>query len=270
VTLLHLGVVLFENPASELERLVRSFRALERDSAVELRFRFLDNSAAPLLQAVVETAFGQGAYRWTGENRGFGTAHNRGLQEAMAAGADGYLCVNPDAVLHPRCVQELLAVGSTPGTGLVDARTFPEEHPKPYDQRTGETPWCAGTVLLVRREAFLATGGFDERIFLYGEDVDLSWRARAAGLVTRTAARALVLHWVEQRPLAASREEAVIRSAAYLGRKWGAPGFARRYERLYRRLTGRPLELGEVAPVPAADRRHADFAHGVRFARSRW
>ena len=123
-----------------------------------------------------------------GQNRGFGTTHNIGMREAFAAGAEGYLCVNPDAVLHPACLPRAVGhVGLRPRTGLVDARTFPEEHPKPYDPSTGETPWCAGTVLLVRREAFLATGGFDEQLFLYGEDVDLSWRTRAAGLVTRTA-----------------------------------------------------------------------------------
>ena len=267
---LHLGVVLFENQASEAERLLRSLRALEREPQVKLVLRFLDNSPAPLLRPLIEASLGVGTYTWTGQNRGFGATHNLGLREAMAAGAEAYLCVNPDAVLHPRCLRELWALGSATGAGLVDARILPEEHPKPYEPGTGETPWCAGTVLLVCRQAFLATGGFDERMFLYGEDVDLSWRTRAAGFIVRTAPRALALHWVEQRPLTAGRQREVLRSAAYLGRKWGAPGFARRYERLYRRVAGERLVLPEISPVPLADRRHADFRHGLRFARSRW
>lgn len=270
MTSLHLGVVLFENRASELEQLLRSLGALETDPDVQLRTHFLDNSPSDALRSTVAAALGTDAYRWTRENRGFGATHNLGMREAFAAGAEAYLCVNPDAVLHPASVRELWGTSLRPRTGLVDARTFPEEHPKPYDPATGETPWCAGTALLVRREAFLATRGFDEQLFLYGEDVDLSWRTRAAGLVTRTAPGALVLHWVEHRPLERARELEVLRSAAYLGRKWGADGFARRHARLFEHLAGTPLAPLVPAEIPLGARRVADFRHGLRFARSRW
>ncbi len=105
---------------------------------------------------------------------------------------------------------------------------------------------------------------------MYGEDVDLSWRVRAAGLQSRTAAGARVLHWVEYRPLTRGRRLQVLRSAAYLGRKWGAGAFARSHERLYRELSGERLEHPPISPVSPKARSVADFRHGVRFARSRW
>jgi GT2 family glycosyltransferase len=271
VARLRIGLVLFESSRTELERLVRSLASAELPPDLQVETRALDNSPDATLEPAVTALLGRGTYGWTGANRGYGATHNLGMREAFSAGADGYLCLNPDAVLHPRCLRELWTAATLPGTGLVDARTFPEEHPKPYDPETGETPWCTGTALLVRPAAFTATGGFDEALFMYGEDVDLSWRVRAVGLRVRTAPGALVHHWVEHRALTLERELRVLRSAAYLGRKWGDDDFASRYERLFQARTGRPLEL-EAPPshVPAAARQVADLTHGVRFARSRW
>lgn len=52
--------------------------------------------------------------------------------------------------------------------------------------------WIAGMFILFRREAFAGAGGFDERYFLYYEDVDLGTRLRLAGwrLAVCTSARA--------------------------------------------------------------------------------
>ena len=270
VALLRIGIVLFENTPAELERLARSLNASELGPDLQAEVRALDNSPSSALGPVVTELLGPTAYRSTGTNRGYGAAHNQGMRDAFSAGADAYLCLNPDAVLHPRCLRELWAAACAADTGLVDARTFPEEHPKPYDPETGDTPWCTGTALLVRPAAFMATGGFDEALFMYGEDVDLSWRSRAAGLRTRTAPGALVHHWVEHRPLTPERELQVFSSAAYLGRKWGDEAFAARYERLFQMRAGKAPERPVLAPVPDPARRIADFAHGVRFVRSRW
>jgi GT2 family glycosyltransferase len=51
-----------------------------------------------------------------------------------------------------------------------------------------------GGAALYRREAFEAVGGFDERIFLYYEDLDLALRLAARGGVCQLAPEARALH----------------------------------------------------------------------------
>ncbi|WP_299952280.1 glycosyltransferase [uncultured Modestobacter sp.] len=51
-----------------------------------------------------------------------------------------------------------------------------------------------GSALVVRRSAFEEVGGFDERYFMFFEDVDLGWRLWLAGHRVRYVPRALVLH----------------------------------------------------------------------------
>ena len=76
-----------------------------------------------------------------------------------------------------------------------EARQLPYEHPKDYDPVSGDTPWCSGACVMVRRAAFDAVGGFDPAFFLYCEDVDLSWRLRAAGWRLRYVPQASLRHF---------------------------------------------------------------------------
>ena len=55
-------------------------------------------------------------------------------------------------------------------------------------------PWAVGAFLLVRRAAWDEIGGFDPAMWMYAEDLDLGWRMRQAGWVTRYEPRAIVLH----------------------------------------------------------------------------
>ncbi|MEP6842221.1 MAG: glycosyltransferase, partial [Pseudolysinimonas sp.] len=47
--------------------------------------------------------------------------------------------------------------------------------------RARDAGWLSGSCLLVRRSAFDAIDGFDERYFMYFEDVDLGFRLGKAG-----------------------------------------------------------------------------------------
>jgi N-acetylglucosaminyl-diphospho-decaprenol L-rhamnosyltransferase len=56
-----------------------------------------------------------------------------------------------------------------------------QDHVDRAPARPTDVESLAATSLVIRRSAFDAVGGFDERHFLYGEDLDLCHRLRAAG-----------------------------------------------------------------------------------------
>jgi N-acetylglucosaminyl-diphospho-decaprenol L-rhamnosyltransferase len=268
-----LGVVLYQNSRRELSRLVASLELNRRSPGVPpFEVMWLDNSPTEALREVLEELLPGADYRPSGGNLGFGVAHNLLMARAFERrGVRYYVCVNPDAVLHPDCVRELVAeAGRHPRPGLVEARMFPDEHPKPYHPITHETAWCSGCLLLVTRELYETVGGFDERFFMYCEDVDLSWRARAEGFSTSVAPAALAHHYTVTREVRPRREQSVRRSGALLGAKYGDAAFTRRCLKEYAALGGPPFPAPVLERPPRALARVADFSHHLDFAGGRW
>lgn len=131
-------------------------------------------------------------------NEGYGRANNIGLR---AAASGLVLVLNPDIVLDPGAVQALVdAAARYPEAGMLaprivepDGRFFfqPRSLLSPYLENPGGrlvlpegdccAPFLSGACFLVRRELFLALGGFDSEIFLFYEDDDLCRRVADAG-----------------------------------------------------------------------------------------
>lgn len=131
-------------------------------------------------------------------NEGYGRANNIGV---AAAGTPYVLIVNPDLELgHGAAAALLEAAERYPDAGMLAPRIVEPSgriflQPRsllspPHLNRAGTMavpegdaclPFLSGACLLVRREVFLALGGFDPAIFLFYEDDDLCRRMRDAG-----------------------------------------------------------------------------------------
>jgi GT2 family glycosyltransferase len=160
--------------------------------------------------------------------RSLGYAANLNLGVARSRG-DAILAVNPDAVpapgavaalsgfmdAHPRCgVAGPRMVypggGAQPSrrrfptvSGTIVRRTplrrvLPQRHHFHLDEPAPPGPvqadWMLGGFLLLRRAMLDELGGFDERFRLYGEDIDLQYRAMRAGWERWYVPAALVRH----------------------------------------------------------------------------
>lgn len=129
-----------------------------------------------------------------GKNVGFGQGNNR----AAALGEGEYIFfLNIDTTVRSDTLKQILfEVESDDGrTGIWELRQLPFEHPKMYDPLNGETSWSSGACFVIRRSLFEKIEGFDRHIFMYAEDVDLSWRVRAEGYLIQYIPRAVVHHY---------------------------------------------------------------------------
>ena len=209
-------------------------------------------------------------YLSTRGNIGFGAGHNALMQEAFARGADIYIAANPDGAFHHNAIIALLQMMKAHNhRALVEAIQFPVEHPKSYDPFTFETSWTSGACLAIPRQAYEELGGFDESFFMYCEDVDLSWRARANGFALRVCPRALFLHGVSNRRRDPRVLKMIFGSGVILARKWGNSKFEAWLGRELKAIGATPPDIRPKI-VPDQWRWIADFNHQFSFSETRW
>jgi GT2 family glycosyltransferase len=195
------------------ERLARTLAALE---AQEPRPEVViaDNSEDGAGGALARERFPWVRAAEFGENLGFGKALNRAVREQPG---DPIVFLNDDVTVEPGFVSGLMEA-LTPEVEMVAAVLLQERQPDRidsagvvadrtllgFDYLNGESVSAladaddplgpTGGAALYRRDAFEAVGGFDERIFLYYEDLDLALRLRQAGARCGLAPDARGLH----------------------------------------------------------------------------
>ena len=166
----------------------------------------------------------------TGGNLGYGTAVNRAVSEYGLDVQDFFVVANPDVQWGPRSIDLLLeAAARWPRAGSLgplirdpDGTVYPSARHLPSIVRGGmhavvgpvwkSNPWTAayrqertdpseravgwlsGSCLLLRGSAYAEIAGFDERYFMYMEDVDLGDRLGRAGWQNIYVPTSEVLH----------------------------------------------------------------------------
>jgi GT2 family glycosyltransferase len=118
----------------------------------------------------------------TGNNLGFGAGANRA---ARIGSSEAILFVNPDGDLDEEALNNLERAVWAPGVIAVSARQGQGRELSIHRMRryAPELKWLPGACLAVRRQSFERVGGFEERLFMYGEDVDLSIRLAKHGRI---------------------------------------------------------------------------------------
>jgi GT2 family glycosyltransferase len=187
-------LIVLYNSEKFIEPLLNSLRRV----TIPITLYFLDNASSDKTVEKVAAALPALPIRTfllrSLTNNGFAGGMNLLARQSRS---EFIFLLNPDTELEEGCLERLFnRIAEDAAIGMCEARQQPREHPKTFDPQTGETSWCTGAAVLIRRKAFEEAGGFDERIFfMYCEDVDLSWKLWLGGWRCIYAREAIVRHY---------------------------------------------------------------------------
>jgi len=221
-------VIVNWNSGAQLRECLASFAKAAGDDVTLARVTVVDNASTDGSCEGLEAALPLTVIRNT-ENRGFAAACNQG---AAGSDAEYLLFLNPDTRLMPGSLELPVrylqsehheAVGIV-GIQLLDSnghvarntartpsarsmignslgldRLMPSVFPPHFvgewaHHETRTVDQVMGAFFFVRRSVFKALGGFDERFFVYYEDLDFAMRARAQGWSSVYLATAQAFH----------------------------------------------------------------------------
>jgi GT2 family glycosyltransferase len=202
--MINVSIVLYNHTFSEISPLIECLRK----STIVSQVFLIDNS--PSENPVLKTL--STSYHYTGKNLGYGAAHNIAIRQTLEQGLPYHLVINPDISFEPAIlskIEDFMNNNSDIGllmpkilypTGEIQylCKLIPTPFdliirrflPKSWTQRRIEkfelhssgynevmnVPYLSGCFMFLRTEALRQVGLFDERFFMYPEDIDLSRR----------------------------------------------------------------------------------------------
>ncbi len=205
---LNASIVLYHNAHDEVLKTIKSFL----DTSLQGKLFLIDNSSTDTLKTLANEDE-RIEYIFNDANFGYGTAHNIALRRSIEEGVLYHLVLNPDVLIHngtleslvfymqthPHCanimpqvlypdgrIQHLCKRLPTPMDlflrRFIPIKAWRKLHASAYElhytryDTVMNVPSLSGCFMLLRVEALRDVGLFDERFFMYMEDVDLNRR----------------------------------------------------------------------------------------------
>lgn len=200
-------------------------------NGIEGEIIVVDNHSTDGSKEYFKDRFPQVNFIWNTVNLGFGKANNLGLKYATG---DYVLFLNPDTLLPEDCLEKCiqflqahhdngaLGVKMMDGSGRFlkeSKRSFPYPFTSLYkltglanlfprskifaryhlgnldENENHYVDVLAGAFMMLPRKILEVVKGFDEDFFMYGEDIDLSYRIQQAGFVNYYFAETSIIHF---------------------------------------------------------------------------
>ena len=231
-------VILNYNVRYFLELCLKSvFQAVQN---IEAEIIVVDNASEDDSVQMIKQLFPEAILIENKDNVGFSKGNNIGVKKAIGE----YVCIlNPDTVVPEDVFENLLKFSETKeklgivGCKLINGRGIflPESKRNiPYVKaaikkllgnsedyyaenvdinKNGVVDVLVGAFMLLKRDVYNKIGGFDEDYFMYGEDIDISYRVLKAGYHNYYYGKSAVIHY---------KGESTLRDKLYAKRFYGA------------------------------------------------
>ncbi|WP_420572416.1 glycosyltransferase family 2 protein [Kordia sp.] len=231
-------IILNYNVRYFLEACIRSVQSAI--TALDAEIIVVDNNSPDDSCDMMRNTFPEIQFIANKENVGFAKANNQGVKVAKGE----YICIlNPDTIVANDTFTQLLQftadtenVGSI-GCKLIDGSGMflPESKrniPTPMvsvkkilgnknsgyysnlkEDEIGKIDILVGAFMLMKKEIYQKVGGFDEDYFMYGEDIDLSYKIKKAGFQNYYYGKTTVIHY---------KGESTLKDKTYAKRFYGA------------------------------------------------
>ena len=203
-------------------------KALE---GIEGEILVVDNASQDGSREYLETRFPCVRFTWNSQNGGFAVANNQAIKNARGR---FILFLNPDTIVAENTISNCIKfMEAKPDAGAVgvmmvdgggkflkeskraypslwtsffkmtglsslfpNSRLFGRYHLGHLDlHKNHEVDVLAGAFFMTRKEVLEKTGGFDEDFFMYGEDIDLSYRIQKQGFKNYYCADTSIIHF---------------------------------------------------------------------------
>ena len=204
---------------------------LKASQEIEAEIIVVDNNSSDGSREFFEGLFPGVRFYWNPANSGFAKANNTALQYARG---EYILFLNPDTIVPEDCLVKCLSFlkeqnsGGALGIKMLDgagnflkeskrafpspltslyklsglaklfprSKTFAKYHLGYLDEnKDHEVDVLAGAFIMIPRNILEKVGTFDEIFFMYGEDVDLSYRVQASGFKNYYFAGSSIIHF---------------------------------------------------------------------------
>jgi GT2 family glycosyltransferase len=204
---LTVSIVLYKTPINDIHQVIESLKFFKG----KVQLFFVDNSPTDDLRVECRSIL-PFDYIHMPKNPGFGTGHNVAIKKAQEIGSNYHLVLNADVYFHKDIISPMLKyLDEHPNIGQIMPKVINEDGtvqrlcklvPTPADlllrrfffrkaknrsnshfelHKSGYdkimfVPYLSGCFMLLRQSALKEIGMFDERFFMYPEDIDLTRR----------------------------------------------------------------------------------------------
>lgn len=221
-------IILNYNTKDLLENCINS--VLNQQTKERIKVVVVDNNSSDQSASMVEQKFPQVEVIKSSVNGGYSTGNNLALK---SINGDNYLLLNSDTVVSKGALQILLDIQEKHLFGIISCElinkdgTFqsnfgdlpfgqalwlwlsglddylnrhcsniPSFHKNIICQNSliSEVGWVSGTAMMIKKSVIEKIGYLDEKIFMYGEDVEYCFRAKQAGIKIGWTPQAQIIH----------------------------------------------------------------------------